>query len=258
MKKLLLALALGLGLFSSALAVQPVTQPGNAAYTMVNTDTFVVTTTAFSAARTWTLPFAAGTCIGQICTPQASQLQVIDAAATITATNTLTIAPASGDTINGNAANIVLAAAGARVVLIPTSANNWQATTTGNYQQVLVANAGKVALSTTTAKTITTLALSQGIWDCTGTITRVLAATTSVTLLKTSISGTTDTSGTLDLGTMKQMATAANVMATDTSDTIIPPRLSLAATTSVFLVAQDTFTVDTNAGQGLLRCSQVR
>lgn len=241
-----------------ALGVVTATRVGNVAYTILATDTTIYTTTAFSAARIWTLPFAAASCVGQTCTPPANQLEINDIAGAITGTNTLTISPQSGDTINGNAADLILSAAGVRVILLPTSPNNWQATIFGDYRTTAVADAAAVALSTATAKTIATISLSQGLWDCNAALTRKLAAATSVTLLKTSIFTTTDTSGSLDTGTMVQWATAANVMAANSTQVIGPLRLSLAATTNQFLVAQDTFTVDTNAGFGQIYCRRPR
>lgn len=257
LRTVLLWLALWLGAAAPAFAVNPQTTVGDAAYTVLSTDQTILTTTAFTASRTWTLPSAGATCVGANCSPIAMQLQIVDRAAALTGTNTLVIAPASGETINGNAANLILSAAGVRVLLIPTSGTNWQAYVFGDYRVTTVAVASVVALTTTAAKTIATISLSQGTWDCTGVIHRNLAAATSVTVLKTSISATTDTSGTLDLATMVQFSTAANVMALNTSQVIGPIRLSLAATTSYFLVAQDTFTVDTNGGYGQLRCIRV-
>lgn len=252
-----IALALGLAAHI-AWAVVPITRVGDAAYSITATNTNIQTTTAFTAARTWTLPFAAATCIGQSCQPAANQLQILDTAGAITATNTLTIAPQSGDTINGNAANLILSAAGVRVILIPTSANNWNATVYGDYRSTSVLSASAVALTTKTGKTIGSISLSQGLWNCNGALTRKLAATTSVTQLKTSISTTTDTSGTLDAGTAVQWSTAANVMAADTTQVIGPVTLTPIATTSYYLVAEDTFTVDTNAGYGQLNCRRVK
>lgn len=251
MKRLLLGLVLWIGLLAPSNAVITQTLVGNVAYSILSTDTTVVTTTAFSASRTWTLPFAGATCIGQGC---ANALQIIDVAGALTFTNTLVIAPQTGDTINGNAANLILSAPGVRVVLLPTSGNNWQAFTTGDSRSIAVASASAVALTTTTAANITSLSLSQGVWDCSGAITRKLAAATSVTLLKSSISATTATSGSLDTGTMVQFSTAANVMAADHTEIIGPIRITLTATTTEFLVAQDTFSVDTNAGYGQFVC----
>lgn len=254
---LFLGLALWVGLVAPSLAVLIPTYVGNVAYTILPTDVNVVTTTSFTAARTWTLPSAGGTCIGQSCQPPAAALTIYDVAGAINGTSLLTIAPASGETINGNAANLILNAAGVRVTLVPTSGSNWNAYITGDYYAAAVASASAVALTTATAADITSLQLSQGDWECRGAITRKLAATTSVTLLKTSISATSATSGSLDTGTMVQKATAANVMALDNTVLIGPIRLKIAATATYYLVAQDTFTVSTNAGYGQLSCRRV-
>lgn len=254
MKRLLLALGLSFALLSPANAVVSATRVGDAAYTILPNDVTIYTTTVFTAGRTWTLPQAASSCIGQNCIPAASSLQILDLAGALTFTNTLTIAPVSGDTINGNAANLILSAAGVRVVLIPTSPTNWRAIVYGDSRAIAVATASPISLTTTTAANVTSLALSQGVWDCSGVITRKLAATTSVTQLKTSIFTTSATSGSLDTGTMVQLSVAANVMAADTSQVIGPIRVSPAATTTYYLVAQDTFTADTNAGYGQLLC----
>ncbi len=258
MKKLLLGVALWLGLLAPAFGVLQSTKVGNVAYSILPTDTNIVTTTALSTGRTWTLPYAAGSCIGQNCSPAANALQILDAAGAISSTGQLTIAPQSGETINGNAANLILTAAGVRVVLIPTSSTNWQATIYGDYQVSTIAVANVVSLTSTTAANITSLSLSQGYWSCSGVIHRNLAASTSVTQLKTSISATTATSGTLDLATMVQWSTAANVMAADTSQIIGPVTLNLAATATYYLVAQDTFSVSTDGGYGQLICRRIR
>lgn len=114
-----------------------------------------------------------------------------------------------------------------------------------------------VSLTTTTPANITSVSLTAGDWDCYANAVRHLGATTSITLLKTTIGTTTAADGTLGT-TMTQFATAANVNANDHSEVIGPVRESLSATTTVFLVADDTFTVSTNAGYGQLRCRRVR
>lgn len=252
-----LALAFAGVLATPALAVVPFTQPGNANYTISNTDVRLRTTTAFSTARTWTLPSAAGTCIGQTCQPAANSLEIVDSAGTITSANTLTIAPPSGNTINGNAANLILSAAGVRVVLIPTSSTNWNATVYGDFRAASVLAASAVALTTTTAANITSISLSQGVWSCSANTARTLGATTSVTKMTSGISATTATINLLGTDAT-QIATAANVMALANSVIVPPVRISLAATTTYYLVAQDTFTVDTNAAYGSLNCYRTR
>jgi hypothetical protein len=133
MKRIIIALSLCLGLALSfvgllpSFAVVPATYVGNVAYTILNTDQKLITTTVFTAARTWTLPFAGGTCIGQTCTPPASSLEIYDTANAISNNFTLTIAPQSGDTINGSSSSLVVQGAGVRISLTPTSGSNWSA-----------------------------------------------------------------------------------------------------------------------------------
>lgn len=134
MKKLLLSLWLGFLWFAPAFAVTTGTPVGDAAYTVLATDVRLYTTTTFTAGRTWTLPYAGATCVGQTCTPPSTTLEVIDVAGALSQQFQLTIAPQSGDTINGNAANLIISGAGTRVVLTPTSGSNWQATVFGDYQ----------------------------------------------------------------------------------------------------------------------------
>lgn len=126
MKKLFFCL-LGLALWAApAAAVVTQTSIGNANYTVLSTDQRLVTSAAYTAARTVTLVSAGQTCIGQTC--PATTLEIIDAASVVTSVNTMTITPATGETINGSSSSLVLTGAGFRVSLIPTSGSNWQAT----------------------------------------------------------------------------------------------------------------------------------
>lgn len=129
--------------------------------------------------------------------------------------------------------------------------------TSGTQSGTQTGTAG-AALATTTAKDMTGLSLTAGDWDCWASLVRGLAATTSVTQLKTSIVQTTGTDGVLATGTRTQLSVAANVMAADTAGMVGPIRQSLSATTTVFLDADDTFTVSTNKAYGLLACRRAR
>lgn len=117
MKRLLLGLAALAGLILPALGVVPQTLMGNANYSATTTDTRIVTSAAFTAARTLTLPSAGGTNVLAI--------DFFDIANAITNTNTLTIAPQSGETINGSTSSLVLSGKGDRVLLIPVTGTNW-------------------------------------------------------------------------------------------------------------------------------------
>lgn len=132
MKKLLLGLALWLGLLAPSNAVVSTTSVGDVAYSILSSDCVVSTTTALTAARTWTLPYAAATQIGQsqVCP---DNLQVIDSAKGISQAFSLTLTPQSGDTINGNTGSVTISAPGASVTLTPTSGTNWIMTTNGDF-----------------------------------------------------------------------------------------------------------------------------
>ena len=183
MRKLLAFISL-LALWASpALAVVPFTIVGDAAYAILPTDTNVRTSTAFTSGRTWTLPAASQTCIGQSCAPAANSLLILDTAGAISSTNPLTLAPASGETINGNAANLILNAPGVRMVATPTSPSNWQVVTEGDFVKAVVATGSAVSLTTATAADIVTQSLSQGQWECFGSVSRNVGASTSFTRL---------------------------------------------------------------------------
>lgn len=127
MKKYLLCLALWLGLLAPSFAVVSTTLVNNAAYTILPTDVRIVTgPTVFTASRTWTLPDAGQTCIGQNCAPAATALVLIDNGNAISLAFPLVIAPASGNTINGSSSSITITAVGSRATLYPISSSNWQ------------------------------------------------------------------------------------------------------------------------------------
>jgi hypothetical protein len=122
--------------------------------------------------------------------------------------------------------------------------------------EVLVGAA--VALVSGTPKTITSLEITPGDWDVFGVVTFVPAATTSITRLSQSISTTTNVHG--NNKQRKQSKTAAVVPgATDTPIADTPTvRINISATTTYYLIADATFTVDTLSAYGYLRARRVR
>lgn len=130
MKKLLfglLGLGLWLGLLTPSFAVVSSTLVNNAAYTILPTDVRIITgPTVFTASRTWTLPDASQTCIGQNCAPAAQALVIMDNGSAISLAFPLVIAPASGNTINGSTSSVTITAVGSRATLYPTTPSNWQ------------------------------------------------------------------------------------------------------------------------------------
>jgi hypothetical protein len=131
----------GVSKFSSLANLWEATPVGNANYTILSTDVLVTTSVAFTLPRSWTLPSAASYGAGRI-------LRVVDSIGTITGTNTLTIARAGTDLING-ATSQVLSVARAFLLLVSDGVSNWtivaqsSSVFTGNsYQAITVSAAG--------------------------------------------------------------------------------------------------------------------
>lgn len=95
------------------------TNGGNANYSILSTDKTVYTGTAFTTARTWTLPSAASVNPGY-------EVIVIDELQTITSTNTLTIGVQVGEKLNGttNGTEVMSSAGGSRR-LISDGSTGW-------------------------------------------------------------------------------------------------------------------------------------
>lgn len=120
-----------------------------------------------------------------------------------------------------------------------------------------------VSLTTATPANITSISLTPGDWDIVGFVDFNPAATTSVTNLTASVSLTSATvsgqTGGSGLGTdptaivNQAAAVPAGVVGVGTS----PVRLSITKTTTVYLVAQATFTVSTMSAYGTLRANRV-
>ncbi len=128
MKKLLLALAFLW--ISPAFAVDPVTSFFDQDLTLGINDTKVITRSAITAPHTITLPKAGSTNIGQggQALGYAQTLEFFDTLGTVGATNTITFAPSSGDTINGSTSSVVINYPNAQVVAYPLTGSNWYLT----------------------------------------------------------------------------------------------------------------------------------
>lgn len=127
-----------------------------------------------------------------------------------------------------------------------------------------VASGSAVSLTSTTAANITSISLTAGDWDIDGQIDFAPAATTSITQLNVGISLTSATlasqAGGSGLGTDPTFTVnqAANVPAALVAVASGTVRLSIAATTTVYLVGQATFSVSTMTGYGTIRARRVR
>jgi hypothetical protein len=127
----------------------------------------------------------------------------------------------------------------------------------GEFISSTVVQGSAVALTNNTPANVTSISLTAGDWDVWFIGYFNPAGTTNITLLSTSIS---TTSATMDNnpGNLGIYSTGAQVPGNPIGVTAGPRRVSIAATTTVFAVANALFTVSTLGGYGILRARRVR
>ena len=144
-----------------------------------------------------------------------------------------------------------------------TSTNdNSDAGDIGEYQSITVGAGDAVAATTATPLNVTSLSLTAGDWDVSGTVNRALTGTTA-TQYVASISPTSNTvpsqaggSGVAADSSVIENATFGTTV-TGNYITAVGARVSIAATTTIYLVASATFSAGTVAVYGTLRARRV-
>jgi hypothetical protein len=130
----------------------------------------------------------------------------------------------------------------------PTN-NNANAGSVGEYVSSTVAQGSAVSLTNGTPANVTSISLTAGDWDVWGTVAYSPGGTTVTTNI---ISGISTTSATLPAVASGAYAYIPVTFSTGSAP-IIPvgtTRISIASTTTVYLVAQSAFTTSTNAAYG--------
>lgn len=130
----------------------------------------------------------------------------------------------------------------------------------GEFVSAVLVSGSAISLTTATTAGITSISLTAGDWDVSAVVAFVTAATTSVTL---QIGGISTTSATLpttvSYGGLTQLALEAEVPGAATAALPVPvTRISVASTTTVYLVASATFTVSTMTGYGGIMARRAR
>lgn len=125
----------------------------------------------------------------------------------------------------------------------------------GEYVTASLAFASRITLTTATGANVTSISLTAGDWDVAGSVTFEKAATTTISYFIGSLSTTSAT-----LGTESQQSALANLATgAGSSSCVIPTqRISLAATTTVYLVAQSVFTTDFVKAYGAIFARRAR
>ena len=115
-----------------------------------------------------------------------------------------------------------------------------------------------VALSTGTAANITTISLTAGDWDVTGQVAFLFVATTTVTGLAGGVNTVSATLPGFNTGTSQTIYSSFAPGAQVITQTVPRQRISLASTSTVFLIAQAVFAVSTLSAYGSITARRRR
>lgn len=184
--------------------------------------------------------------------------------ATATSINKVTVtAPASSATLTlatGTTLTETTSTSVGQGQYLGTATND--SATAGNIGEEIegvLASGSATSLSTTTPKNITSLSLTAGDWDVSGNCNYNGAGSVSITFVECSLSLST---GAVDQtpGRNAQFSMAAVVPGVTPafSTPVGPMRFSVSTGTTVFLVANQTFTVGTLTGWGIVRARRMR
>lgn len=139
-----------------------------------------------------------------------------------------------------------------------TNASNAAAGSVGEYISSTIASGSAISLTSGTATNVTSISLTAGDWQVSGVIGLALAGTTTLSSFSGGINTVSATIGALSTATG---SFARNTAFTTGQSEIIPTgevRLSLSATTTVYLVTQATFAVSTCAAYGYIAARRAR
>ena len=129
----------------------------------------------------------------------------------------------------------------------------------GEFVSSNIALGSAVALTTATAKNVTSISLTAGDWDVEGNAAFTAGATTTATAFASAISATTNSLGTAPAsGAYVQLGISVGAAGVEP---ILPTgkvRVSIASTTTIYLVAQSTFAVSTMSAYGFISARRVR
>jgi hypothetical protein len=123
----------------------------------------------------------------------------------------------------------------------------------------ILASGNAVTLTTATAANVVSMSLTPGDWEIEGVADFLPAASTSISVMQQGASTTSATFAGQDTFTTEVNGSGGIVPGAVTISSVIPTqRLSIAATTTVYLVAQATFTVAGMTVYGSIRARRVR
>lgn len=139
-----------------------------------------------------------------------------------------------------------------------TTNDNATAGVVGEYIESILVSGSATSITTATDKTVTSISLTAGDWDVDCVLVYIPNAATSISRYSASLSLTTNTFDST-AGRFMQTVIPATVLGAFNLSVPIPNyRFSLSGTTSIFMVANAAFTVNTLAAWGIIRARRVR
>ena len=215
----------------------------------VGTNTTQLATTAYVLAS-----YAAPPAIGNT-TPSAAAFTTLSASGAAAFTTLSASGAAAFTTLSASGLLTVSSTAGIAGTTLADSAN---AGSVGEYVTSTVLLGSAVALTTGVAINVTSISLTAGDWNVWGTVAFAPAGTTTVSAISGSISTTTGTMATVPGGGSSFALATTLTTGAAQSHPVGMTRISVAATTTVFLVAQSSFAVSTNAAYGIINARRIR
>jgi hypothetical protein len=138
-----------------------------------------------------------------------------------------------------------------------TTNNNANVGSVGEYVNSTITSGSPVSLTSATSANITSISLTAGDWDVWGQVVPVPAGGTTITQTRGAIATTSAAIGAYgDVGS--SLLSATQPIASASILTIVPMRLSLSGTTTVFLVGQAIFTGSTCTAFGFISARRRR
>jgi len=170
--------------------------------------------------------------------------------------------PASGAFTSLSASGAITPSSTAGIIGTTTN-DNANAGSIGEIIVSIVPSGNAVSLGTAAAKTIASLSATPGDWDCSGTVDFALTGATStlhvaaLSLADATIPGQAGGSG-IGPDASASVPFATTTLTNTLDVAIAPTRLSISNPVSLYLVAQATFTLGSEAAYGTIRCRRMR
>jgi len=136
-----------------------------------------------------------------------------------------------------------------------TTNSNASSGKVGEYVSSLIAVGSATSFTTATAKNVTSISLTAGDWDVYGNVTFTEGSAT----VTARTAGISSTSATLPTdGSEIEMGTLTTVVSEKVTLSIPTKRVSIASTTTIYLVGSTTFSAGTSSGYGFIGARRAR